>query len=120
MREPFVLDVAKHRPEGRDADPAGDEDERARRVLREHELPSWGLDLYLHAHRKLGERAFEGAVANAGAQTDDTVLSWRGYGGNVATRAFPVLVRRVEKLHPERHPPPIIEPFTPQAGDEET
>src|SRR5215212_1914212 len=119
VREPFVLDVAKHRPEGGDADPAGDEDELARRVVRKHELPSRGLDLYLHADRKLGERAFEGAVADAGAQTDDTALSRRGYGGDVAPGAFPVLVRRVEKLDPEVLPRSIVEPFTEQVEDDE-
>jgi hypothetical protein len=95
VREPFVLDVAKHRPEGGDADPAGDEDECTRRVLGKHERPSRGLDLDLRAHGKLNERAFEGAVADAGAETDDprsvgevTAEMWRrepfssSYGGS--------------------------------------
>jgi hypothetical protein len=59
------------------------------------------LDLDLGSDRELGERAFEGAVAQARAEAEHAALVGRGDDRDVPARPPLVVVGRVEERDPE-------------------
>ena len=114
-----VLDVPEHGAEGGDPDPAGDEDQQPRRVLRQDEVALRLLDLDLGPDGELGERALEGAVAEPCAEPDHAALGRRCDRRDVTARALLVLVRRVQQLDPEVLAGAVVERLVAQVEDDE-